>query len=428
MTQKVTMRRRRFLTATGAAVAAPLIHVPAAGRPAASDRLAVGVIGTGKRGHTLMRGLSRFAEVEFVAVSDVEANRRASGRDLANSHNAKHGGKTGGKGVVEYLDFRALLAHEGLDAVVIATPDHWHALPILAAARAGKHIFCEKPLTLTIREAQLVAEVVENSGVTFQTGSQQRSECGGRFHRACELIRNGRLGKISRVNVGVGGPSRPCDLPEQEEPADAEWNLWLGPAPRRGYNEKLCPKGVHGHYPAWRDYQEYSGGGMTDWGAHHFDIAQWGLGMDDSGPVEIHPPDGKEFKTLTYHYANGVVMQHGGADGVKFFGEKGWIEVNRGHLRASDEAILKEEIGAGETRLYKAHHHLGNWVECIRDKKPAICTAEIGARTVTICHLGNLALWNKRSLKWDPQKWEFVGDDEANGWRDREMRGPWKLG
>jgi predicted dehydrogenase len=417
------LSRRRFLAGTAAVLGAPTIITTQIrakdGKPAANDRITIGYIGTGKRGHTLMRGIRRRKEVQVVAVSDVESIRRASARNMAQAK--------WGKGVEEYGDFRDLLARKDIDAVVIATPDHWHAIPIIAAAKAGKDVYCEKPLTLTIEEARVVVEVARQHKTVFQTGSQQRSECGGRFHRACELVRNGRLGKIHTVHVGVGGPSVDCDLPEEPCPKECDWNTWLGPTPLRGYNHVLCPVGVHGHYPAWRSYKPYSGGGMTDFGAHHFDIAQWGLGMDKSGPVEIIPPDGKEHKTLTYKYQSGVVMYHGGANGVKFTGPDGWIEVNRGHLHASDKKILEEKIGDDEIRLYKASNQLGNWVECIQTRKDPICPAEVGARSVTVCHLGNLAFWNKRPLKWDPAKWEFPGDAEANSWRDRERRAPWKL-
>lgn len=216
-------------------------------------------------------------------------------------------------------------------------------------------------------------------------------------------------------------------LPTEPKPDNVDWNLWLGPAPKRGYHSALCPKGMHSHYPAWRNYMEYSGGGMTDWGAHHFDIAQWGLGMDESGPTEIYPPDGKDHKTLTYIYPNDTVMYHGGADGVKFTGTKGRIEVNRGHLRLNPESLAQEKIGEDEIKPYKANNHIGNFLECVRERKPCICTAEIGARSVTVCHLGNLAYWHKRPLKWDPKNYRFVNDPEADGWINRPMRQPWTL-
>lgn len=427
-----TLSRRSFLCRTATAAAAVPILGPrigrAAGRPDASDRVTIGVIGAGKRGHTLTRQLLGYPEVQIVATAEVVEERREDLRSLVEKHYSKDTRGTY-RGCAEYVDFRELLARGDIDAVVIATPDHWHAIPVIRAAKAKKDIYCEKPLSLTIHEARAMADAVKEAGIVFQTGSQQRSECEGRFHRACELVRNGRIGKTREVHVGVGGPSRPCDLPEEPIPAGTDWNFWLGPASKRGYHHELCPKGVHDHYPAWRNYQEYSGGGMTDWGAHHFDIVQWGLGMDDSGPVEIWGPGVDGHETLTYLYPNGVPVYHGGADGVRFTGTDGEIEVNRGFLRLKPESLGDEKIGDGEVKLYKASSHFGNWLECVRTRKDPICTAEIGCRSVTVCHLGNLAWWRKRHLRWDPKAFRFVGDAEANEWLDRPRREPWtKLG
>ncbi|MEC9031118.1 MAG: Gfo/Idh/MocA family oxidoreductase, partial [Planctomycetota bacterium] len=241
MPEMKTASRRGFLKRSAAILGMPTIVSSevfgSSRRPAPSERITVGVIGSGKRGHTLMRGLRGFGEIQFVAVAEVEANRRDSARKLAEDHHSKQKNKGGHKGVETYGDFRKLLARKDIDAVVIATPDHWHAIPVVEAARAKKDIYCEKPLSLTIREARVMADTVKKEGVIFQTGSQQRSECGGRFHRACELVRNGRIGEVKTVHVGVGGPSRDCNLPEQPTPKDADWNMWLGPAPLRGYHE-----------------------------------------------------------------------------------------------------------------------------------------------------------------------------------------------
>ncbi len=419
--------RREFLRDSAAVASAPFILSSSLGASPvpANERITIGFIGMGKRGHTLLGKCLKFDQAQVVAVSEVEPERRAHAKKQVEGHYGRKN-PAGFKGCAAHVDFRELLAREDIDAVVIATPDHWHAIPVIQAARAGKDIYCEKPLSLTIHEARRMADVVREEKRVFQTGSQQRSECGGRFHRACELIRNGRIGDVQDVYAGVGDPSRYCDLPEEKVPEGLDWNRWLGPAPHRGYHHDLCPRGMHGHYPAWRRYKDYSGGGMTDWGAHHFDIVQWGLGMDASGPVEIIPPDGKSHKTLTYRYAGGVELHHGGANGVLFVGTRGWIEVNRGHLKASNDRILKEEIGDRETRLTKASDQMGNWLECIRTRKDPICHAEIGCRSVTVCHLGNLAYWHNRSLKWDPEKYRFIGDDEANTWLDRPRRDPWK--
>lgn len=213
-----------------------------------------------------------------------------------------------------------------------------------------------------------------------------------------------------------------------------DWDRWLGPAPMRPYNSVLSPRGVHSHFPDWRSYQEYSGGGMTDWGAHHFDIAQWGLGMDQSGPVEIIPPDDKAAGIgVRYLYANGVEVIHGDwttpdgnrIGGVNFVGENGSVHVNRGELQSWPNRIVKDPLGAGEKPLYKSPGHHQDWFDCIRNRQRPICDVEIGARSVTVCHLGNLAYWHDRKLRWDPARWRFVGDREADSWRSRDRRAPW---
>jgi len=332
------------------------------------------------------------------------------------------------KGCDDYNDFRQLLARKDIDAVAIAAPDHWHAIPIIEACKAGKDVYCEKPLTLTIREAQLCIEAVRKHKRVFQTGSQQRSSVFGQFRLACELIRSGRIGKVKTVHVGVGGPSRWCDLPGETMEPGLDWNLWLGQAPLRPYNPVLSPRGVHNHFPAWRSYREYSGGGMTDMGAHHFDIAQWALDMDKFGPVEIIPPDDPKATTgVKYVYADGVEMFHGGPSGCTFEGTAGKLYIERGRLTGEPEGIVKEPLGEKEVHLYKSPGHHRDWLDCIRSRKLPICDVEIGARSVTVCHLGNLAYWYRRRLKWDPQNWRFVGDDEANTWLDRARRAPWQV-
>jgi len=242
-------------------------------------------------------------------------------------------------------------------------------------------------------------------------------------------VRNGRIGEIKEININIGDTSKPCDLPTEEMEPGLDWNFWLGQAPERGYHSELAPRKVHTHFPNWRNYREYSGGMMTDWGAHHFDIAQWGLGMDNSGPVEIHPPDGKDYKTLTYKYANGVLMYHRGIPninyGVAFIGTKGKVFVDRGRFAADPEEIGKEPMSPNDVRLYESKNHHYDWVDCIRTRKRPICDVEIGCRSASVCHLGNLAYWHNRTLKWDPAKEQFIGDAEANTWLDRKRREPW---
>ncbi|MCX6906118.1 MAG: Gfo/Idh/MocA family oxidoreductase, partial [Verrucomicrobia bacterium] len=262
------------------------------------------------------------------------------------------------------------------------------------------------------------------------TGSMQRSS--SEFLKACELVRNDAIGKVKEVYVSVGGPSKWCDLPEETMELGLDWDFWLGQAPKRPYNSVLSPRGVHHHFPNWRNYREYSGGGMTDWGAHHFDIAQWGLGMDESGPVEIIHPDGKEVKKLTFKYANGVTMYHGGLQGwdkygAVFVGEKGTIGVNRGQFKADPEELAANyKANTLPIKLYKSNNHIVDFIKCLRSRQKPICDVEVGARSATVCHLANLCYWNKRSLKWDPKAERFVGDAEANQWLDRERRAPWE--
>ncbi len=414
----------------GAAVAIPLfVRRRALGqstRPAPSERTTIGIIGVGKVASTYhFRTLLQFPDVQVVAVCEVDTTRRLHARHTVEK---AYGDKTDHKGCSAYNDFRELLARPDIDAVVIATPDHWHAQLIIAACKAGKDIYCEKPLTLTIGEARRCIEAVHKHKRVMQTGSQQRSSVYGQFRFACELVRSGRLGKITRVTVGVGVSSKWCDLPAEEPEPGLDWDMWLGPAPMRPYNSILSPRGVHKNFPNWRLYREYSGGDMTDMGAHHFDIAQWALGMDGTGPVKIIPPENpKADKGVRFVYANGIVMEHGGPDGCVFHGEKGKLHVDRGVLTSEPESLIKTPIGKDEVHLYESPGHHRDWLDCIKTRKKPLADVEIGARSVTVCHLGNLAYWYRRTLHWDPEKWQFVDDAQANTWLERPRRDPWQL-
>jgi len=428
MKRETRITRRGFVQGVAAATVAAPIVVPGSAlggdeKEAPSERLTLGFIGIGKmnRGH-LGRFLG-YSDVEVLAVCDVDTTRREHAKKTVEDRYSKDATY---KGCDAYVDYRDVIARKDIDAVVIATPDHWHTHPLVAACQAKKDIYCEKPLTLTIAEAKLSIDAVRKHDVVFQTGSQQRSS--REFRLACELVRNGRIGRIQRVDVGVGSSSQWCDLPEEEMEPGLDWNFWLGQAPMRPYNSILSPRGVHDHFPRWRSYREYSGGSMTDWGAHHFDIAQWGLGMDESGPVEIIPPEDEKSATgVKYVYEGGVEVVHGGTGGVTFVGTDGEIFVTRGKLSSKPEEIIKQPIGDDEIHLYESPGHQRDWLNCIRARKRPICDVEIGARSVTVCHLGNLVYWNRRKLRWDPKKWEFPGDAEANGWRDRVRRDPWQL-
>ena len=367
----------------------------------ANDRITTGIIGLGGPAGGGAGG------TQLLAVCDVRDDKLA--RHALNL------------GVAKYRDFRELLARDDIDAVLIGTPDHWHAIPAIAAAKAGKDIYCEKPMSLTIREARAMVNAVRRYGVVFQTGSQQRSEYGGKFRFACEMVRSGRIGDLKCIHVNVWGPSGPCTLPAQPVPKGVDWDRWLGPAPQRPFHMKILR--------GWRSFRDYSGGGMTDWGAHHFDICQWALDADTSGPVEIIPPNGKDVKLLTFVYGSGVEVCHMGAQGaqIEFRGTKGRIMVDRGTLKTDPPHIKAKPIGPDEVHLYRSPGHKRNWVECIRTRQRPICDVEIGCRSVSVCHLGNIAYWLKRPLKWDPAREEIVGDPEAARWLDRPKRAPWRL-
>ena len=423
------LSRRQFVSglAAGAAAAPFLGHALAADTPRKkpNDRITLGFIGVGTMGRGHLGSFLGNGEVQVAAVCDVVEERRDSARKMVEDRYGRDK-KSAFRGCEAYNDFRKLLERKDIDAVVIATPDHWHAIPCILAARAGKDIYCEKPLTHDIAEGRRIVEEVAKAKVIFQTGSQQRSEFNNRFRRAVELVRNGRIGKLKTIRIGVGGPAVPCDLRTQPIPDGTDWDLWLGPAPERGYNEVLCPKGVHRHFPAWRNYREYGGGGLADMGAHHFDIAQWALGMDGSGPVKVEPP-AKGNSGLKFTYANGVEMFHGGEADCVFVGSDGTIRVWRDKIESDPAGILKEEIKANEFHVYPSNNHRQNWLECVRSRKPTICPAETGHRSATICHLGNIGYRLRRALTWDPERERFVNDDEANKLTTREPRAKWKI-
>jgi predicted dehydrogenase len=421
--------RRQFLkTASAAAASAPFFlstGLAAPGQKGPNDRITLGFIGTGTQGRGLLNNFLNQPDTQVVAVCDVDTTRREHHRKIVDDFYSAKGNKEV-KACAEYKEFPELIVRQDIDAVVIATPDHWHAYIAIAACNAGKDVYCEKPLSLTIHEARAMVNAVRKNNRVFQTGSMQRSS--SEFRKACELVRNGRIGKIKQVIVDVGPPSAPCDLPEETLEPGLNWDLWQGPAPQRPYNSVLSPRGVHTHFPNWRSYREYSGGMMTDWGAHHFDIAQWGLGMDESGPVEIIPPeDPKATRGVRYLYANGVEMIHGDSGGVLFIGTEGKILVNRGKFEATPKELGEAPLGDKAIRLYNSYSHTKDFLTCMRSRKKPICDVEIGCRSVTVCHLGNLAYWNHRRLKWDPVKERFIGDEEANQWLDRPKRGPWKV-
>ncbi len=382
--------------------------IASAAGPSANDRVGIGFIGTGGRGSDHLSVYAQSRKFPAVAVCDVEAANR------------QRAAKSVGPECGQHNDYREVLERKDVDAVVISTPDHWHAMMAIHACEAGKDVFCEKPLSLTIVQARAMANAARRYERVFQTGSQQRSS--GEFRRACELVRSGRIGKIREVMVNVWGTSKPCTLPAEDPPAGMDWDRWIGPAPWRPFNKQLHP--YH-----WRNYRDFSGGSMTDWGAHHLDIVQWGLGMDDSGPVEILPPEGTGPQYVTYRYANGVVVKCGetAVQGVRFVGDYGKINVNRGYFQAAPEEVATEPLGPADVNLYRSPGHHEDWQQCIRTRGRPITDVEIGARSVTVCHLGNIAIWLNRKLQWDPFKEQMVGDPEAARWLDRPTRAPYHL-
>ncbi len=420
MPEATPLTRRSLLKGVLAAGVAPYF-VPASalgqgGRPAPSERLTLAMIGIGNMGRGHIGWWLGRGDVQVIATCDVRSTVRDETKRQVD-------GKYQQQGCATYNDYRELLARDDLDTVCIAVPDHWHALIAIEAARQGKDVYCEKPMTLTIAEADAMVAAMRRYNRVFQTGSQQRSS--KEFLFACEMVRSGRIGKILNVNVNVGGPSGPKEFEAQPVPPELDWNMWLGPAPWAEYNEA---RGSGSYGGGWRQVRDYSGGGMTDWGAHHFDIAQWGLGRDGSGPVDIIPPNVSENGKLVMRYDDGITLTHGGGgNGVLFEGTEGKIEVNRGHLQTWPDDLMQVPTQAGEVQLYRSPGHHEDFLECVRTRRQPICDVAIGASSVTVCHLGNIAWWLGRTLQWDPVQHVFTNDAEANRWIDRPRRAPWVL-
>lgn len=418
--------RRKFLERGSLAVAGlGLPHlIPATalgrGRAAPSERVRMGFIGVGWKGlqgcfGSLVQSFLANPVCQASAVCDVNLKSLEVAKTTVDQ-------AYGNKDCVTYQDFRELLDSSEIDAVAIATPDHWHAVQAIWACRQGKDVYCEKPLSLTVREARAMVAAARRYGRVFQTGSQSRSYAN--IRRACQLIREGVIGQLQAVHVSCGGPSVPCNLPGEETPDFINWDLWLGPAAWRPFHPSLADKN-------FRPFREYSGGGMTDWGCHHFDLGQWAMGMDNSGPLEILPPDGKDIRWLTYRYGNGTVMTHASPlseGGVVFVGSEGKIA---GHgmstrWRTEPDGIWRLPTGPANP-IEGAKAHSDNFLECVRSRRKPNADVEIGCRTVTVCHLGNIAYWLNRPIKWDPVREEIVDDDDASRWLDRARREPFNI-
>lgn len=437
--------RRQFLRRTGglafAALAGPQLLpvgvLAAAGRPGANDRIGIGFVGIGRQGSALLQAALRLPATRVIALADVNLPRA---RAVAQKHEAE-----------AMQDYRRLLERKDVDAVFTATPDHWRSLVVIHACQAGKDVYAEKPLTLTIREGRLMVEAARKYGRVVQTGSQQRSQRENIV--GCELVRSGAIGKITRVFAqNYPGPWE-CALPAQAVPEGIDWNAWCGPGPQVPFHADIYAPRAN---PGWISFRPWSGGEVTGWGSHGFDQIQSALGMDDSGPVELWTEGGK-FNPPTYtapesrdraekiccvprvffRYATGTVVEMTGepvgggvlgggiSGGGIFVGEKGKIRIDRGICRSEpDEELAENAVRAGRD---KGGDHIQNWYDCLKSRHRPRADVETGHRSATVCHLVNIARWTGRRLRWDPVKEEFPGDQEANAFRDRERRKGFEL-
>lgn len=452
---KNALSRREFIAHSSLAVAGSLALPaltscvaparPRVRRPKPSERVNLGVVGFGTIAFNTIPNFLADPRVQIVAVADPvselpnygyqgeKQGGRLVGQRTVEKYYAEQRPSGTFKGCRVYEDFREMLAREDLDAVYIATPDHWHCAVALLAARRGKHIYGQKPLSLTIEEGRRMTRAVADTGITWQTGAQQRSSI--HFRTACELVRNGRLGQLAGIKVGFGSGHKDWSRlaarkgPEPV-PRELNWDLWLGPAPKRPYAPALLQLN-------WRHNFDFSGGYLTDWGAHHLDILQWSLGTDDSGPVAIEnvkanlPPETALYNTATEFsfdvvYANGVRanVSNRNRNGVLFQGEENkTIFVSRGILESKPDELRREKIGPGEIHLYESQLHERNFIDHIYDAKPTISPVEVGHRSITIAHLANIAIRLGRSrLQWDPAAEKLINDPAATKLLARPMR------
>jgi len=403
MKTRVTPTRRQFLhTGIATAIAAPqVVRSQVFG---ANDRITLGAIGMGGQGRGDLGGFLNFKQVQALSVCDVVGNHAAQAKDRVDK-------KYGNSDCEAVTDYREITRRPDIDAVLIATPDHWHAIISIDAMTHGKDVYCEKPETLTVREGRAVVDVARRYGRVFSGGSQRVWGDYNWFHR---MVWGGAIGEVKEAWVGVGGPSGPCYLPPVETPADVDWDRWLGPAPWRPFHPQLIRGG-------FRPFRDYSGGGMTDWGCHGFGGALYCLKLHETGPVEIIPPDGKDVKRLTYVFANGIRIYHGGGWGgiLSFRGSEGEIPEGKSKKQTPPSVHVPNYKGRGGI--------FGDFLHCVKTRERPFRDIERAHRTATHCHLGNIAYWFKRPLKWDPEKEEIIGDPEASRWLDREKREPWNL-
>ena len=432
-----TLSRRAFLKRGASLLAGAAVPwvIPSAAlglgrRPSPSNRLTMGVIGTGGMGIGDMKSFLWHDRVQVVAVCDVDRPHREEAKGVVEKHYADHAPSGGFTGVEAYHDFRELLARDDIDLVCIATPDHWHAPIAAAAARAAKDIYCEKPLTRTVAEGRALSDLIRRTGRVLQVGSQQRSD--RRFRLACELVRNGRIGTLKTIRVTLPTGATTGFHPPEPVPEGFDYDRWLGPAPWAPYAKERC------HYN-WRHQWDYAGGELADWGAHHLDIAHWAMGLDRSGPVEVEgtgewPAEGLwdmpvHFE-VSYKYANGVTViakDHASERTVTFEGTAGTVAVSREFIRTDPASLATARFGPGDTRLEVATWHHGNFIDAVIGRRDPIAPAEVGHRSASVCHLGNIALRLGRKLRWDPDRERFVNDSAADRWLARAYRAPWRI-
>ncbi len=400
--------RRDFMKLAAAAAAA----VPEAirgtalglqGRPAPSGRITMGFVGVGGQGTGDMRGFLGFPQVQALAVCDVDRNFRERAKGIVDRHHRNQDCKA-------YADFRDLVTRPDIDAVFCATPDHWHAIITIEAMRNGKDVYCEKPESLTIREALLMRDTARRYGRVFSGGSQR---VWGDYHWFHKMVRGGAIGEVRHAYANVGGPSHEMIRPPQPVPEGMDWDMWIGPAPWRPYNKDYHPFN-------WRGCRDFSGGGTTDWGAHTFGGAMFACNVHETGPVEIRLPDGKDFRHPTAIFPNGLQLHHGGGWGgiIAFEGTQGRISEHDRNRTAPDIYIPNYKGNGGI---------FGDFLHCVRTRERPFRDIAVAARTLVVCHLFNIAYWLKRNIRWDPVKEEIVGDPEAGRWMDRPRRAPWTL-
>lgn len=446
---KTIITRRQFLRTTAAASAlGALQFIPAralgrAGLVAPSKRVALGVIGLGIQGTNDMVAFLGNSEVQVVAVCDVNEEQRAKGKKVVDTFYSNSDCAT-------HQDFRELIARPDIDAVQITTPDHWHPLIAIEAARHGKHMYQEKPMGWSFRAAHAVEKAVQESGVVFQFGTQQRSD--GKFRFACELVRNGKIGQLKTILVGVPGSVASCPIqPVESVPKELDYDLWLGPAPKAPYcYQRSRPYTQKDGWSTWYSISDYCMGMIGNWGVHHLDIAQWGNNSELSGPTEIQGAGEFPKGMLTdccvswqveNRYANGVTLVHmddgtsskhplqkgGHGHGVMFLGTEGWVHVDREKLDAQPASLLDIKIASNEVQLFKSANHGANFIDAVKGRNQPAAPIEIAVRTDTLCQLQLIAARLRRKLRWDPVKEQFLNDSEANALLDRPMRAPWKL-